>query len=433
MNGTFLKAIFVMTIFLTAIIPAQTKKTPGELYAEAQKAYQVKDYKTLLELYRQLERLRPYNKVVMYNLAGVYSLNKNKGQALEYLRKTLPLNATETIATDPDFLWLQPLPEFKKIVADAVLLRAPVANSETAFVIAQRDLHPESIAFDPKSGRFYIGSVHHQKIVWRDQEGNLHDFVSTGQDGLDAVMGLKIDAERRLLWVTTVAIPHMTGYKPENKGRTAIAGFNLETGRCVGKKILHEETIHMLGDLAIHPDGDIYATDSSANIVYRYHPATDELEAIIASDSFYSLQGLDFSGDGRFLFIEEYGSGVYVAGVKEKKILWKIQHSDDAPLVGIDGLYFYKNSLVGIQNGVFPMRVSQFFLDKDFKKVERAQVLERNNPHFNEPTLGVLAEGHLYYIANSQWKHYEKDGTIFPFQKLDDIVILKLPLSGPVF
>ncbi len=429
MRGMLLKAFLLLVILGVTCLPAQSKKTPGELYTEAQKAYKVKDYKRFLNLYRELERLRPYNRVVMYNLSVAYSLNKDQKNTLLSLKKTLPLYASEKIVADPYFKWLQPLPEFKAVVAAAEALRRPVLNSRTAFVIKQRDVHPESIAFDPKAGCFYIGSVHHRKILRRDKKGELQDFVTTGKDGLDAVMGLKIDSKRRLLWITTVAIPHMTGYKPEYKGRTAIVGFNLETGQCVGKKVLRQEGNHMLGDLAIHPNGDVYATDSSANIVYRYHPPTGKLEAIIASDSFYSLQGLDFSPDGNYLFIEEYGSGVYVVDTIEKKILWKIEHSMEAPLVGIDGLYFYNNSLVGIQNGVTPMRVSQFFLDKEFKKVERVRILERDNPHFDEPTLGVLVDDHLFYIANSQWKRYEKDGTIFPNQKLEDILILEVSLA----
>ena len=429
MKGTLLIVTLVLMIVGAGLLPAQTQKSPGELYAEAQKAREEKDHKLLLSLYRQLEQLLPHNRVVLYNLSAAYSLNKDKKNTVLCLERTLAVNAADTIGSDPDFQWLKGEPEFKRIVAASADMRKPVLNSRTAFVIEQRDLHPESIAFDPATGNFYIGSVHHRKIVVRNSKGDMKDFVPSARDGLDAVMGLKIDFKRRLLWVTTVAIPHMTGYKPEDLRRTAIVGFNLDTGAFVAKKVVHEAENHLFGDLAVHPSGDVFVTDSSAGAVYRFHPPTGKLETVAADDTFYSLQGLDVSPDGKYLFVEEYGNGVYLIDVAGKKILWKIEHSADAPLVGIDGLYFYKNSLVGIQNGVSPNRVSQFYLDKDFKKVERARVLERNNPHFNEPTLGLVAHDHLYYIANSQWKHYEKDGTIFPHQKLEDIVILKVTLT----
>ena len=429
MKGTLCVVTLVVLALGAGILPARPEKTPGEIYASAQEAYKEKDYKRFLELSRQLERLLPCNRIVNYNLAVAYSLNKDKDNTLSQLKRSLALNAVDTIATNPDFEWVRTTPEFKDIVATADELGKPLLRSKTAFVIKQRDLHPESIAFDPQTGDFYIGSVHLRKIVKRDKNGKMSDFVSSASGVLDAVMGLKLDAKRRQLWVTTVATPHMVGFKPEELRRTSIVGFNLEDGRCVGKKILHEKENHMFGDLAIHPNGDIYVTDSSGKTVYRYRPPGGKLEMVVTDDSFYSLQGLDFSPGGNLLFMEEYGSGVYVVDVAAKKVLWRIQHSVDAPLSGIDGLYFYKNSLIGIQNGVLPNRVSQFFLDKEFKKVERVRVLERNHPKYNEPTLGVLVDGHLFYIANSQWKHYEKNGAIFPYDKLEDIVILKLPLA----
>jgi hypothetical protein len=72
------------------------------------------------------------------------------------------------------------------------------------------------------------------------------------------------------------------------------------------------------------------------------------------------------------------------------------------------GMYFYKNSLIAIQNGIRPHRVVRFFLNKNFDGVERAEIIEANNPLFNEPTLGVLVQGTFYYVANSQWGSFNK-------------------------
>jgi len=68
----------------------------------------------------------------------------------------------------------------------------------------------------------------------------------------------------------------------------------------------------------------------------------------------------------------------------------------------------------------------QFFLDKNFNKVIDHKIIEKANPLFNEPTLGVVVNHkEFYYIANSQWKGYNKDFSIFPLDKLQEIVILK--------
>lgn len=58
-------------------------------------------------------------------------------------------------------------------------------------------------------------------------------------------------------------------------------------------------------------------------------------------------------------------------------------------LKGTDGLYFYKNGLLAIQNGVSPMQVVYLSLDKKLPKITQRKVLENNNPALNEPTLGV--------------------------------------------
>ena len=39
-------------------------------------------------------------------------------------------------------------------------------------------------------------------------------------------------------------------------------------------------------------------------------------------------------------------------------------------------------------------------------------MLERAHPRYDEPTLGVLVDEDLFYIANSQWERFGEDGMI---------------------
>jgi hypothetical protein len=70
----------------------------------------------------------------------------------------------------------------------------------------------------------------------------------------------------------------------------------------------------------------------------------------------------------------------------------------------------------------------RFFLSKNLDHIERAEVIEANNPLFNEPTLGALVRDTFYYVANSQWGSFNKDGTIFPSEKLQEPIIMKVKL-----
>ena len=102
--------------------------------------------------------------------------------------------------------------------------------------------------------------------------------------------------------------------------------------------------------------------------------------------------------------------------------------ADSVLTLGIDGLYFHRGSLVGIQNGVTPHRVARFTLSPAGDRVLRAEVLERAHPRYDEPTLGVLVDGELYYIANAQWERFGEDGRIAKPEALTPPAVLRLRL-----
>jgi hypothetical protein len=96
-------------------------------------------------------------------------------------------------------------------------------------------------------------------------------------------------------------------------------------------------------------------------------------------------------------------------------------------VTGIDGLVWADGSLIGIQNGVRPHRVARHRLDPSLERVEEMTVLERGNPHFDEPTLGVRVGRDFYFVANSQYRFVGDDGTL-DVERLQRPSILRLPL-----
>ena len=58
------------------------------------------------------------------------------------------------------------------------------------------------------------------------------------------------------------------------------------------------------------------------------------------------------------------------------------------------------------------------------------EVIEANNPVFDEPTLGVLADDALFYIANSQWAMIDDKGVLAAAEKLSDPIVLRLNLKA---
>jgi hypothetical protein len=132
------------------------------------------------------------------------------------------------------------------------------------------------------------------------------------------------------------------------------------------------------------------------------------------------------SGDGRFLFVADYAQGVARVDLRSTTVLF-LETPEDLLVTGIDGLVLAGESLVGIQNGLRPNRVLRLRLDEERSRVVEGVILERAHPQFDEPTLGVLVDGALYYVANSQYRHFGRDGTP-DLESLRDPVILRLPL-----
>ena len=80
-------------------------------------------------------------------------------------------------------------------------------------------------------------------------------------------------------------------------------------------------------------------------------------------------------------------------------------------------------------NGVEPPRVVKLTLDPRAMRVVAASILERNNPLFAEPTLGVVVGDDYFFIARSQWARFDpKAKTTTP---REEPVVLKLRLGEP--
>ena len=128
------------------------------------------------------------------------------------------------------------------------------------------------------------------------------------------------------------------------------------------------------------------------------------------------------------LFVADYSNGLFRINLKTKQII-TLAPILNSTMLGIDGIYFTQNSLIGIQNGVNPQRVIQIFLSKSLDKIEDFKVIEANNPLFDEITLGFLVNKQFYFIANSQWNLLGENGGFSTPEKLKDVNILKIALK----
>ena len=343
------------------------------------------------------------------------------------LRQIAEMGIYFRAAADPDLVALNSLDEFQTILKKMDENRNPVAKSERVFALSERDLLTEGVAYDPVTDTFWVGSVHHRKIV-AVKNGRAADFTSAG-DGLWGVFGMKVDEPGRRLWVCTSSVPQMSGFSNDSAGRAAVFQYDLSNGKLVKKYFPPDSSgAHLFGDLTLHSGGDVFVSDSRSGAIYRIAHQSDRMEVFVAPGPFAALQGLAFSNDGNWLFAADYSQGVFKIDRRTKSISQVVAPKNLTSL-GIDGLYFYRGSLLAIQNGISPHRLVRFWLNDDLSQIVRAQILDANHPDFDEPTLGVIVGEAFYYVARSQWGQFDEEGKIKAPEKLQEPVILKTELQ----
>jgi WD40 repeat protein len=420
--------VIILLLLSVSSIPAQTK---ADLIAsqgaerKAGKAYQEKNFPGFLENMIEASTLRPNHPRLLYNLADAYALNGKPEEAFSTLTRLANMGLYFQPEKDDDFKSLSNLEPFLSVLQKFRVNKEPVNKSEKTFSLPEKELITESVAYDPKTGRFFISSVHQRKIVVREKDGTVRD-LSANSDGLYSVLGMKVDAKRGILWASSSAFPEMKGFDKTDDGKAGIFKYDLKTGKLLNKYLLfNEDGNHALGDLVLNKNGDVFASDSKSPVIYKIETKADKLEVFLKSDSFASLQGLTFSPDEKYLFVADYSLGFFRIEMTSKNIL-QLSPGNEAVL-GADGLYFHNGALLAIQNGVNPHRVVKFLLDPAFTRLTGHITLEANHPDFNEPTLGVLNGNDFYFVANSQWELVNNKGELSK-EKLKEPIILNLKL-----
>lgn len=398
-----------------------------KLNREAMGAFRAEDFETALMKYDTLLSMIPDRADFNYMAAACCARTGENGKALDYLERalTLGLDAGDGLAEEFDTLKSAPgYEKIEKLLAEAA---EPVNNSEVAYTIAEKDLLPEGIAYDPADDRFYLGSLWKCKIIRLGRDGKANDFTREKEYGLRSLAGMEVDAERRVLWAASFVSPVWQVSTPEEAGWSGVFKFDLKTGKLIKKYTLKEQGVnHLFNDITIAGNGDVYITDTFHGALYVIRNEADSLELFMKEDGFLYPNGITMGAGGSTLYMSAVLIGVYRIEIPTKEYAL-LALPDGVTTTRVDGMYFYDNSLVCMQNGL--NRISRFFLAPDGRSVERMELIETRNPHFILPTTGAIAGDTFYYIANSQAYSVNRDGTLFPPERLEEIVILKTVLG----
>lgn len=358
---------------------------------------------------REAAALRPHHPTLVYHLARAYVMNDSISQGLTTLDRLAAMGIAVRPQRDSGFVRLWHHPAFVSLLEQFATNAAPTEHSTLAFTLAgERAFLPEGVALDPRTGTFYVGSVHQQRIV-RVEDGIARPFAA-GQ-ALWSVMGMAVDTTRNLLWAATSAVAEGEDIDSADLGRAAIVALDLATGARRGRYPAPDDgQVHWLGDLTLAPNGDVITSDSRTPAIYRLRALDGALEPIALQGRLLSPQGLATSADGQTLYLADYALGVVRINLSNGAMT-VLPYPEDATLLGVDGLYRRGRTLIGIQNGVSPHRIVAMVLNDEGTAIERVAVLEANHPLFAEPTLGVVSGDTLFYVANSEWGRFSDPAT----------------------
>jgi len=407
---------------MNSIISRDESELLGLGYQLLSRLYLRSDFVKIAQTSEELLSVNPGDAMLTYSVAVNHSRTGNKAKSLEWLGRLAELKS-DLVPSDDEFSQIES-PEYRSAKA-LIVAAAPVFKpAGVTFRLADRELIPEGIAHDPVDRVFYIGSRHSRKVIAVDSSGSATDF-SAPSDGLYSVLGLRVDPERRLLWVATSAAE---GFDVNEFGRAALHKYDLETRKLIESYKLGNNPRHVLNDIALGWDGEVYVTDSSSGAVYATVKASNRLVEVARQGTFAYPNGIVASPVKGKLFVADFGFGLSVLDLANGRAT-RMLHPTGLNYHAIDGLYYADGSLIGIQNGAGLGRIVRLGLNARADTVTSFEVLHANDPLFDVPTTAAINGSVIHVIANSQLRRIAPDGRLLSPETLQETAVVEIPMA----
>ena len=264
------------------------------------------------------------------------------------------------------------------------------AARTTTYALPGSDVFPEGV--DTFGKYFYVTSTT-DGAVFRGRIGSgdvAEVFLPGGEDG--RTFGVGIEATDELLLVAGGS----TG---------SLFVYDRTSGQFLGRHTVAAGSSPFLNDVAVTPNGDVYVTDSAADVVYRI--AARDVTSTSTLQVFAAFTGVDPTGqfnangivatpDGRYLIVVQSDTGrLFRLSTRDRSI--RAIDLGGATVTTGDGLELQGSTLYVVRNvGV----ITEVRLQQQFT---RGRVVgETSDPTFQLPTTAALDRGRLL-VVNSQF------------------------------
>jgi hypothetical protein len=395
-------ALFLVLLLAGVSAPAQQQEELRGAPAEPDDAAEVRAQIAAVE--KLLPTFVDHGAILYFLAAAKQHLGESR-EALDLLKQCMALDEGFDPSGGPEFAGLRDEHSFTELLERVHEHFPLVATARLALATEEKDLVPEGLAWDPKREVFYLGSLHRKKIVQITPDSHTSDFVSPQQEPLLPILGIRLDPNDGTIWANSFQDAGA------NAGKAQLLHIDTH-GKVLARFSPSGQAHHGFNDLVVRKTGDVFTTDSLGNAVFRFDPAAKKFTPLQFHRTLYYPNGIALADDDRTVYVAD-ALGVIKYDLSNSSSV-DVSPAAHATLAGVDGLYWFRGSLVAIQNGIGTPRVASFKLSPDGARVTRVTVLEYRTTLTALPTTGAIRGSDFYFISNSQIDNLNGDKILDP-------------------
>lgn len=385
--------------------------TPALTPASAQSAEEAQAAVTQIEA---AATARPEDPNIRYYLAHYRLLAGDKAGAIATLKEVLRLG-DGFLPTSDFFGPLKNDPAYTPVY-QAFERKLPRVSRGAAWVrMLDPTIFPEGIA--AYDGDYFISSMA-DGTIWRVSKNKDVRKAYKG-DGTPR-LGLVVDNKQdRLCSVVT------NGFlaAAEKQRINRVECLALKDGKLVTSVDVKDAV--QLNDLTIDPEsGMIFATDSAGGSVWKIAP---DRTATLFAENMGGANGIALDPAGAVYVAHNTGIA-RLDRTSGKVETPRLASASRETVAGIDGLYWYQGSLIGVQNVTNPGRVIRIYLGKD-GAITRVDTLQSHHDIWmKEPTTAAISGANLMLLATTEVSRLQADGTVRDAASVSPAIIARIPL-----